>query len=243
MGNKKVYRRIQMHISGLEMEVLHKEVKNMNLRVYPAEEKVQISVPRGIPDKLVRQYLEERVPWIQNHIAQFRKRPSPQRWQFISGEKHWVWGKECALKVIEKNKPQKMFVDGDTLWMQVRPGSTLTKRALLLKEWYRAELKKSIPEFIERWETPMEVSVQEFGVKLMKTRWGTCNIRAQRIWLNLELAKKRPELLEYVVVHEMVHLLERLHNKRFYDFMTLYLPHWKKLRNELNGKESITKVC
>ncbi|MEX0608622.1 MAG: SprT-like domain-containing protein [Balneolaceae bacterium] len=114
--------------------------------------------------------------------------------------------------------------------------STKEKRATVLEEWYRAEIKKEISKLISKWEDPMGVSVKEFGVKRMKTRWGTCNIRDRRIWLNLELAKKSPDCLEYVVVHEMVHLLERLHNKRFHNFMDQFFPEWRQIKKKLNGK-------
>lgn len=240
MARYKTFSKTQFLVAGLEVNVLRKNVKNLNLRVYPAEKKVRVSVPRHIADRAVAQFIEEKLPWIKKHLANFQKKPKRVSPEFLSGEKHWVWGKELDLHIIEKNKPPKVYIHESTLILQVRPKSTQAKKASVLKEWYRVQLKKEIPKLIEKWEPEMRVKVNEFGVKQMKTRWGTCNIQAQRIWLNLELAKKRPELLEYVVVHEMVHLLERLHNKRFYKFMSLYLPNWKSLKNELNGKSGIS---
>lgn len=220
--------------------MVRKNVKNLNLRVYPAERKVRVSVPRRIAQKEVVRFISGKYPWIQKKLSQYRHAPTKQSVRFSSGEIHSIWGKNFTLNVLEKNKPPKvLFPNEQTILLQVRPGSSTKKRESVLKEWYRTELKREIPMLIEKWEPPMGVSVREFGVKQMKTRWGTCNIRDRRIWLNLELAKKRPELLEYVVVHEMVHLLERLHNKRFYSLMEKFLPNWQKLEIALNGKMRI----
>ncbi|MEQ8523707.1 SprT family zinc-dependent metalloprotease [Gracilimonas sp.] len=240
MAGNKIYSESEFQVSGLKIDVIRKNVKNLNLRVYPAEHRVRISVPRRIPDSEVARFIEDKLPWIRKHLANYRKRPKSEPKKFITGESHSVWGQKLELVVVEKNKPPRVFVDDDKLNLYIRPGTDQKKRASVLKEWYRDELKQRIPELIGKWEPQMGVKVEEFGVKQMKTRWGTCNIRARRIWLNLELAKKRPELLEYVVVHEMVHLLERLHNKRFYGFMSRFLPNWKALKNELNGKSHVS---
>lgn len=240
MAGYKVYSRSELHVSGLSVEVHRKNVKNLNLRVYPADRRVRVSVPRRISDSEVARFVETKLPWIHKHFANYRKRPKHQPKKFITGELHPVFGKNLKLVVVEKNRSPQVLVDDNKLTLFVRPGTNQKKRASVLKEWYRAELKQRIPKLIEKWEPRMGVNVNEFGVKKMKTRWGTCNIRDHRIWLNLELAKKRPELLEYVVVHEMVHLLERLHSKRFYSFMSEFLPEWKSLKDELNGKARIS---
>ncbi|MEX2409867.1 MAG: SprT family zinc-dependent metalloprotease [Candidatus Paceibacterota bacterium] len=225
----------------MKIDVLRKNVKNLNLRVYPAERRVRISVPRRLPEKALIRFLEEKLPWIKKQLTKIPKKSTKTALSFTTGEQHFVWGNKLELVITEINEPPGVSIDNDELLrMNVRPKSSKTKKSSVLKEWYREELKREIPKLIEKWEPKMGVSVNEFGVKQMKTRWGTCNIRARRIWLNLELAKKRPELLEYVVVHEMVHLLERLHSKRFYALMSHYLPNWKSLKNELNGKSSIT---
>lgn len=240
MAGYKLYSKSELNVSGLIVEVHRKNVKNLNLRVYPAERRVKISVPRRISDSEVANFVENKLPWIHKHMANYRRKPKLQPKKFITGELHQVWGKELELVVVKKNKSPRVAADDSELYMFVRPGTNQQKRASILKEWYRKELKQRIPKLIEKWEPRMNVKVDEFGVKHMKTRWGTCNIRARRIWLNLELAKKRPELLEYVVVHEMVHLLERLHNNRFYGFMSEFLPEWKSLKDELNGKARIS---
>lgn len=241
MGKRKVFSKQHLHISGLEILVIRKNVKNLNLRVYPGEQQVRVSVPRKIPESSVIKFIQSKLNWIHNHLSNYREVPAKTPLQFRSGERHLFRGNDYELLVIEKKEAPKVFFgDEGILVLQIRPGSTKEKRSSVMKEWYRANLKKEIPLLIEKWEKPMGVQVNEFGVKLMKTRWGTCNIRDRRIWLNLELAKKRPELLEYVVVHEMVHLLERLHNKRFYAFMSRFLPEWNSLKNELNGRSSIS---
>ncbi|MEX0724398.1 MAG: SprT family zinc-dependent metalloprotease [Gracilimonas sp.] len=240
MARIKTYSKSELHISGLKVDVLRKNVKNLNLKVYPKERNIRVSVPRRVQDKAIIQFIKDKLPWIKKHLENYREKPHKASLKYISGEIHLFLGKEYRMQVIEKEEPPSVYIiNEDQLTLQVRPGTDVSKRAAIIKEWYRAELKKEIPKLIQKWEKPMGVSVNEFGVKLMKTRWGTCNIRDKRIWLNLELAKNRPELLEYVVIHEMVHLLERLHSKRFYAFMSQFLPDWKALKMELNGISSI----
>lgn len=235
MPRYKTYSKSLLKISGLDIHLLRKNVKNLNLRVYPNKQKVCISVPRHASEDKISEFIQAKLPWIKKHLSRFTTRKSTAILKYIHGEKHLFKGREFELEIIEENKPPKVFINAKhTLILQIRPGSDRDKKAQILKEWYRAQLKQHIPILIQKWEPIMGVSVQEFGVKAMKTRWGTCNIRDRRIWLNLELAKKRPELLEYVVVHEMVHLLERLHSKRFYAFMSQFLPEWKSLKAELN---------
>ena len=240
MAGKKTYSQSKLEIAGLQIDVLRKNVKNLNLRVYPSDKSIRLSVPRRIPEKAILRFIQAKLPWIKKHLSTARPKQAKPNYEFVSGERHPVWGKEMELVVITKNKPPKVIINNEKLFLMVRPGSDKNKRASVLKEWYRAQLKTEIPLLIEQHEPIMGVQVKEFGVKQMKTRWGTCNIRDQRIWLNLELAKKRPALLEYVVIHEMVHLLERLHSKRFYRFMDQFLPNWKRLKDELNGKSSIS---
>ncbi|NLY36323.1 MAG: M48 family metallopeptidase, partial [Tissierellia bacterium] len=146
-------------------------------------------------------------------------------------------GTRYLLNVIESSQKQRVELRNKRYMdLYVKPGHTREKRERVVREWYREELKKLIPEYVKKWESIMDVSVREWRIKLMKTRWGTCNIQAKRIWLNLELAKKNPRCLEYVVVHEMVHLFERKHNDRFKAYMDKFLPNWRGIRDELNEK-------
>lgn len=237
MARHKIYDTRLVKVGGLEVQVSRKNVKNMNLRVFPAKSEIRASVPRRASDRDIEHFLLSKLPWLKKHLSNYQRTPSLPKLRYADGDIIPVWGTERKLWLNPGGKRAKVRLIGDhQLQLNVPEGTTIAKKAKILKEWYRAELKRSIPGLIEKWEPIMNVQVREFGVKQMKTRWGTCNIRDRRIWLNLELAKKRPALLEYVVVHEMVHLLERLHSKRFYALMTEFLPQWKNLQAELNGR-------
>lgn len=238
MFKRKTPKRTELHLSGITVEVVRKKVKNINLRVYPSRREVRISAPWYLKKRVIRDFAESKLPWIKKHFEQVQKVPGTIEPRYESGEIHYYHGKPLELSVIEKNsKPEvKLLAEKKVLQLQVRPGTSLEKREKVLREWYRSRLKVEIAKLIEKWESPTGVSVSEFGVKQMKTRWGSCNIRAKRIWLNLELAKKSPACLESVVVHEMVHLLERYHNKRFYRLMDSFFPQWREIEKELQGR-------
>lgn len=238
MFQRKPAKRKTITVSGIPVEVVRKKVQNINMRVYPSKREVRISAPWYLRMEVIREFAESKREWIQKHLAKYKEPVHPAEPDFISGEKHLYRGEELELKVVTHHAPPKVILrkNEGLLEMRLRHGSDKTKRAKLLKEWYRARLKEEIPKLIEKWEGPMGVSVNEFGVKQMKTRWGSCNIRAKRIWLNLELAKKSPACLESVVVHEMVHLLERLHNDRFYALMDGFYPQWREAEKELQGR-------
>lgn len=228
----------QITLDDLNITLTRKQVKNINLRVYPSKREVRMSAPHHVTNRAIRKFAAAKLPWIRKKLSRYKAPVQVTEPQFISGETHLYQGKECELYVSTRNaKPGvRLNKEDHTLHMYVRPGSSKTKRAKVLDEWYRRRLKEQIPVLIEKWEKLMEVTVNEFGVKKMKTRWGSCNTRAHRIWLNLELAKKPAGCLEFVVVHEMVHLLERLHSDRFYRLMSRFLPHWQETEATLQGK-------
>lgn len=228
----------QITLDDLTITLTRKQVKNINLRVYPAKQEVRISAPHHVSTRTVRKFAAAKRPWIRTKLAGYKVSDQIKKPTFVSGEKHFYRGDKFELQVsTQKAKPYvQLNKEQRILAMKVRPGSSKAKRANVLDEWYRARLKEQISGLIDKWEEPMGVSVQEFGVKKMKTRWGSCNTRDRRIWLNLELAKKPADCLEYVVVHEMVHLLERLHNERFYRLMGDFLPTWKETETHLQGK-------
>ena len=215
-----------------------KEVKNINLRVYPSRGEVKISAPKGVSLATVREFAESKQGWIRKHMDRYRARPVPHQLSYVTGETHWVRGQKRTLRLVEANcKPNVRHLEEEALLvLTVRPASSRKKRKEVLEQWYRREIKGDIQKLVAKWEPVMNVQVREFGVKKMKTRWGSCNTRAGRIWLNLELIKKSSDCLESVVVHEMVHLLERLHNKRFYRLMDHYLPQWRQVEKELQGR-------
>lgn len=228
----------EITVSSISIEVERKWVKNINMRVYPQEGMVRISAPWYLRMKVIQEFAESKLEWIQKHLSKYKADVYPVESRFVSKEMHPYQGKQYELSVVLKEAKPKVLLHKEegVLEMQVRSGSDKEKREKVLKEWYRARLKEEIPRLIEKWEGPMGVSVSEFGVKQMKTRWGSCNIRARRIWLNLELAKKSPACLESVVVHEMVHLLERLHNDHFYALMDKFYPEWWEAEKELQGR-------
>jgi predicted metal-dependent hydrolase len=231
-----------IQLDDIEIEVTRKSVKNLNIRIYPSAGRVAMSIPKRTSLSTAEDFARKKYSWIRKHLKKgaIQKSKKIKRLNYRDGEIHPVWGQKMILSVNEVNRPPKVQRKDDKLSLMVRPESSVEKRESVLIEWYRAELKREIPKLIQKWEGIMRVNVREFGVKRMKTRWGTCNIRAQRIWLSLELAKKDPKCLEYVVVHEMVHLHERLHNRRFYRLMDQFLPDWQERDLLLKGEK---KTC
>jgi predicted metal-dependent hydrolase len=214
--------------------VVRKKIKNLNLTVSPPDGRVRVSVPLRVNDRTVREFILSRLDWIKKYQRRIREQPGPLQYKFVSGEDHYLWGKRCRLEVIKRGGWHEVeLTDSSQLRMFVRPGTTRANRQKVLTEFYRAEMKRRLPDLIARWETIMGVQVADWGVKKMRTRWGSCNVKAKRIWVNLELAKRPPECLEAILVHEMVHLLERGHNKRFYRYMDQFLPGWRKSRQML----------
>jgi predicted metal-dependent hydrolase len=166
--------------------------------------------------------------------ARFTIQIRRQKPKYVSGESHYFQGVPYQLCVVErKGNARVVFRRNKTIELHINPRSNATRRERALVNWYRVYLKKTIPPLIKKWEKIIGVEVAEWGVKRMRTRWGSCNPNARRIWLNLELAKKSPECLEYVVVHEMVHLLEHSHNRRFKELLSQFLPRWRSIRKEL----------
>lgn len=223
-------------ISGIEINVIKKNIKNVNLSVHPPNGNVRISAPLGMKDETIKSFVVSKIPWIKKQQAKFETQGEIIKNEYISGETHYFLGNGYILNIIHIDKnPSKVEIRDTThIDLYIKVQSTKEQREKVIKEWYRKELKLLIPPLIKKWEERMGVEVAEFGVKQMKTRWGTCNISARRIWINLELAKKSPHCLEYIVVHEMVHLLERNHNERFRSYMDQFLPHWKSVKTELN---------
>ena len=225
----------QIEVNGLVVNVVRKNIKNLHLAVYPPDGRVRVAVPLRVDDEAVRLAVLTKFSWIRKQQEKFNQQERQTPREYVSGESHYFQGARYRLNVIQHDGPNmvvvrnKRFID-----LYVRPESSVDQRRRVMAAWYRQYLKDIIPGVIAKWELLMGVSVKEWGVKQMKTKWGTCNINAGRIWINLELAKKSPRCLEYVIVHEMVHLLERLHNDRFKALMSQYLPQWQMIREELN---------
>ncbi|SET30043.1 hypothetical protein SAMN05660297_01983 [Natronincola peptidivorans] len=226
----------KMTIEGIDMEVILKKNKNIYLSVHPPNGRVRVVAPKKMNPEAVKLFVLSKLSWIKKQRAKFQHQKIQPKREFVSGESHFFEGSSYALNVIETTGKQRVEMrNSNSMDLYVRPESTVEKRQKIMNEWYRNHLKTVIPDYIEKWEDTMEVSVNSWGVKRMKTRWGTCNPAAKRIWINLELAKKSPRCLEYIIVHEMVHLLERNHNARFKEYMDKFLPNWRSLKSELNG--------
>jgi predicted metal-dependent hydrolase len=213
---------------------VQKDIKNIHLSVYPPTGRVRISAPLHTDLDTIRVFAISKLSWIKKQQDKFRNQSREAPREYITRESHYYLGKRYLLKVIEHNASPKIVIKHETIEMYIRPNTDLKKRQEILDEWYRKRLKEIVPGIIAQYEKLMNVKVNEFGIKKMKTRWGTCNIKAKRIWLNLELAKKPQNYIEYIVVHEMVHLLERHHNERFMAYMEKFIPQWRWLKEELN---------
>ena len=226
-----------IQISDIEIEVIRKDIKHLHLAVYPPEGRVRVSVPARLDDDAVRLAVVARLGWIRRQQTKFAGQARQSQREMVTGESHFVQGRRYRLDVVEIQqwgRPGVSRPNNDTLVLHVRPGADREARERVLLHWYRQELREQIPLLIAKWEPTIGVEVAEWRIKRMKTRWGSCNSAARRIWLNLELAKKPAACLEYVVVHEMVHLLERRHNDRFRSYMDRFLPQWRLHRDELN---------
>ena len=222
-------------VSNIDIEVIRKKIKNVHLSVHPPYGRVRLAVPESMDADAVRIFALSRLPWIKRQQKRFtlQERQTPR--EFLSGESHYFLGTRYLLNVIEtKGKQRAELRNNKQIDLYVRPGSNKDKREQIMSEWYRGELKALIPDYIDKWQGIMGVTVDDWGIKLMKTKWGTCNREAKRIWLNLELAKKHPRCLEYIIVHEMVHLIERNHTDQFKAYMDKYIPNWRSIRDELN---------
>lgn len=224
-------------VSDIEIEVTKKNIKNVHLSVHSPNGQVKISAPKKITDDDIRLFVMSKVPWIKKQQRKFKNQERIPEREYKSGESHYFRGQQYLLNVIyqNSNKSKVEIRNNKYIDLYVKEGSSKEKREDIMKVWYRKELKSIIPPLIQKWEEIMNLRVNEWGVKQMKTRWGTCNINAKRIWLNLELAKKPPHCLEYIIIHEMAHLIERGHGDKFKAIMDRYYPNWKNVNAELNG--------
>ncbi|MGO1368093.1 M48 family metallopeptidase [Senegalia sp. (in: firmicutes)] len=234
-----------INIGNIDIEFIRKNIKNIHLSVHPPEGRVRLAVPKKLDDESVRLFAISKLPWIKKQKSKFLSQDRQSKREFISGESHYFSGTRYLLNVIETKEKQRVEIRNKKyIDLYVKSNSTIEKREKIMNEWYRNHLKQTIPDYINKWEKIIGVSVNESRVKRMKTKWGTCNVEAKRIWINLELSKKTPRCLEYIIVHEMVHLLERHHNERFHAYMDKFMPNWRGIRAELNNMvyESNTRI-
>ena len=225
----------EIKISDFTIDLVRKNIKNMHLSVHPPTGRVRIAVPLSTSDEAIRLFAISKLSWIKQNQRKFEKQERQSPREFLERESHFFQGKRYLLKVVEVDAAPKVELKTKShIELYIRPTTSVEQRKSILNEWYRKQLKAQIPSIIEKWEKIIGVKVEDWGVKQMKTKWGTCNIEEKRIWINLELAKKPIPCLEYIIIHEMIHLLERHHNDRFLSYMVKYLPRWKYFKEELN---------
>ena len=223
-------------ICGIPVEVVRKEIKHLHLGVYPPEGRVRVAAPLRLDEDAVRLAVLSRMAWIRRKRAEFGRQDRQSRREFVSGESHYFEGRRYRLDVVELTGSTGIRLRSNA-WMEmrVRPTTGRDAREAMLYRWYRVRLHERVPEIIARWEPRIGVQVADWRIRRMKTRWGSCNAGARRIWLNSELAKKSLSCLEYVVVHEMAHLVEPSHNERFRSILDQLMPSWRVRLDELNS--------
>lgn len=225
---------MQITVSNIKIDVEKKDIKNLHLGVYPPNGRVRIAAPLKVNDESIRLFAVSKLSWIKKQQRIFAAQERETEREFISGESHYFNGRRYLMNIISASGKAKIVLRHKHIDLYVKPGSNQKYKASVVAQFYRNHLNEQIPPLIAKWEKKLKVNVNEYGIKQMKTKWGTCNIEAKRIWVNLELAKKPVSCLEYIIVHEMVHLLERHHNNLFIAYMDKCLPQWRTLKNELN---------
>ncbi|MFF9543947.1 M48 family metallopeptidase [Streptomyces albidoflavus] len=221
-------------IAGLGVDVVYKNIKNLHISVYPPVGRVRVAAPERTAEDTVRLAVVQRLPWIKRQREQLQNAARQTKREMVSGETHYVWGRRYRLDVSRRSGNYSVEPRGNTLWVVTPDGSGPDARRAALDRWYRRELKAAVPDLLAKWEPITGVESERFVVRRMKTKWGTCVTNTRTIWLNPELAKKNPRCLEYVVVHELTHLLERGHSERFVALIDQFLPDWRARRDELN---------
>jgi len=223
-----------IQIGDISIAVARKDIKNVHLSVHPPEGRVTLSAPTETRLEVARAYAITRLSWIREQQEKLRSQARETPREFIERESHYLWGRRHLLTVIERGTKPSVIVDHKRITLSVRPGSDHAKRASIIHEWHKTLLHEFIPSLISKWEPKLGVQVAGYFLQRMKTKWGSCNHKAGHIRLNTELVKKPKDLIEYVVVHEMLHLMEPTHSDRFISLLTENFPTWREDRSELN---------
>ncbi|HEY0874970.1 MAG TPA: SprT family zinc-dependent metalloprotease [Vicinamibacterales bacterium] len=223
-----------IRLGGVVIAVTRKDVKHVHLSVHPPEGRVTLVAPTGTRLEVARAYAISKLAWIRAQQAALRKQVREAPRQFVTRETHYLWGRRYLLSIVEADRKPSVRVSHRRIILTVRPGSGRAKREQVMQAWHRSLLHQTVPSFIRKWEPKLGVRVSGYFLQRMKTRWGGCNHREGTIRLNTELVKKPKDLLEYVVVHEMLHLLEPTHSERFIRRLTRHYPSWQSARVELN---------
>jgi predicted metal-dependent hydrolase len=221
-------------LGDIAVDVVQKDIKNIHLSVYPPSGKVRISAPLRMDIDTIRVFAITKLDWIKRQQQKLRDQARETPREYLNRESHYVWGKRYLLKVVEKDTAPEIELKHNKMLLHIRSVTSDGRKQEILEAWYREQLKEVVPLLIAKWEPLMGVKVERFFVQRMKTKWGSCSPDSNSIRLNTDLAKKPPECLEYIVVHEMTHLLESTHNSRFIMFMDQFMPKWRFYKEELN---------
>jgi predicted metal-dependent hydrolase len=224
-----------IQLGDVAVEVTRKDIKNVHLSVHPPDGRITLSTPRSTRLDVARAYVVSKLGWIrlqQEKLAN-QARETPRR--FIERESHYLWGRRYLMNIEHKDAPPSVKLDHKYITLTIRPDSSRQKRQQVIHDWHKHLLHKAIPPIINKWEKKLEVKVSGYFLRRMKTKWGSCNYKAGNIRLNTELIKKPKDLLEYVIVHEMAHLIEPTHNDRFVAVLQSHYPTWREARAELNA--------
>jgi predicted metal-dependent hydrolase len=224
----------QLQLGDMAVEVAFKDIKNVHLSVHPPVGRVSISAPRRMKLETVRVFAISKLDWIKRQQKKIRSQEREPQREYLERESHYVWGQRCLLTVRERDESPSVMLKHSKLHLTVRPRTDTDKRHELMDAWYREQVKLAVPALIAKWQPLLGIELHRFFVQRMRTRWGSCNPTARTIRLNTDLAKKSRECLEYIVVHELIHLLEPTHNARFVSQMDRFMPRWQAYREALN---------
>lgn len=224
----------KIKIGDIEIEMTRKDIKHVHLSVHPPHGRVTLVAPSMTRPEVARSYAVSKLSWIRTQQEKLRAQARETPREYIQRESHYLWGRRYLLSVVERDAKPMVTYDHRRITLYVRPGCEKAKREAVMNQWHRSLLHEVVPSLIRKWEQKLNVSVEGYFLQRMKTKWGGCNHRARHIRLNTELAKKPKDLLEYVVVHEMVHLLEPTHSVRFVELLEKHYPTWREARVELN---------
>jgi len=222
-------------VRGIDIDVIYKDIKNLHIGVYPPLGRVRVAAPERLNDEHVRLAVVQRLPWIKKRRQELFAVTRLSHREMVTGESHFVWGIRLRLKVIERPGRGHVEVDRERLLLYVADGTSTESRLDILQQWQRQQLRARIPMLVAKWEPIVGREVPRWSIRRMKTKWGSCNRQTGHMWFNLELAAKHPDCLEYIVVHEMTHLLERNHGERFTTLMDKFMPNWRATRDRLNA--------
>ncbi|WP_417241832.1 M48 family metallopeptidase [Celeribacter sp.] len=227
----------QLHLAGIDIEVVHKSIKNLHIGVYPPDGRVRVAAPPSMSFDAVRVAVLTKLPWIEKRRRDFQQQPRENTRAYVSGETHWHLGRPLRLRVetVTRGRPGIQVEGNDALRIRLRPDATFEDRERMVLRWYREELRTRGRDSVERWANILNVPKPEFGIKRMRTKWGSCNPDTGRVWLNLSLAKKPLQAIDYVALHEMAHFISRKHDDAFIAVLDRLMPSWRQVRSELNS--------